>query len=69
MVKAQKSESNPYGLSPCEQKVLELWTSGMTEQQIAAALFNSTETIKTHRRKLRLKMGDAYPFHRRKKRI
>lgn len=54
---ATVNQQLPHPLSPREGEVLELLLEGKTNQDIAAALFVSINTIKTHLSKLYAKLG------------
>jgi len=49
--------SNPYRLTKREMEIIALITSGKTTKEIAAQLFLSEMTIKTHRRNISEKLG------------
>lgn len=53
----------PYGLTPREQRVLELLTEGGTNRDIAEHLGISPETVKSHVRNLMTKLGAADRHH------
>lgn len=53
----EKLDATRYRLSPAELKVAKLISAGMTTPTIAEKLFIAEETVKTHRRNIRRKLG------------
>jgi len=56
-VKEQRPTRASAGLSPRQREVLELVAEGMTSTEIAERLVVSPETVRTHLRNARLKLG------------
>lgn len=55
-----------YGLTKTESRVRLMLEMGYTTRQIAEFMVVSMETVKTHKRHIRKKMGDDYPRRQRK---
>lgn len=56
-MRERKSEESSEHLSPQEQKILDLIAEGMTNRQIAAAMFLSEKTVKNYVSNLLAKLG------------
>jgi DNA-binding NarL/FixJ family response regulator len=59
LLKDCSSNKDENGLTPQEQRILELSVQGYKNSAIAAALFISTETVRWHKRRLYRKIGKS----------
>jgi len=55
------------GLSPRQQEILQLLTSGLTNEEIAKECFISVDTVKTHCRSIYRRIGVKNPREFRRK--